>query len=504
MTGRVPSSIDDRVDLHPVFSDEYAEILDWSQNRVDKGMHDYCALAGAVGVPHAAEFVKAMLQVQQHRGDDGVGIYAFENGTPRRVKEPGRVDFVFQDGYNFSKHLPGDMAIGHNRYSTLGKFGLQSDLQPFADHTKYGHVVLAHNGQLHNAEEIRDKLLQNGSSFSSTSDSEILLKAIAQSSKKNIERAMIECFSQIPFAYSLLIKNEDTLYAIRDPAGVRPLSVATINGGYLAASEDCAFRIFQNAEKLADVKPGEILAISKDGIRQVHKFEGKHRFCSFECVYFSAPRTSYNGRMHEDFRKGTGIEIYDQEKEFFDFLKRQHMGHIAVVPILDSGKQGSIGLSEASGIPYKEYFLRHHNAPGVSGRAFLGGDEATRREKARRKLDLRKDKVLGKVIITGDDSMVRGTTMRENNDRLRDAGAEKIINVMLSPTIVNTCHLGVNHQTLDELVAHGRNLKQIAKDVHADQVIFLALDRHKKLLREFYGESMCTGCFGGRYPKADC
>ena len=493
------TSLEDR-SLHRVRTSEFYELRDWSEQHGGKGMHDYCALAGAINVPNAAECVRDMLWVQQHRGEDGVGIYSF-NGKPHFVKKSGRVGRVFPEEFDFSA-LPGNDAIGHSRYSTLGEDGLQADLQPFYMSTKFKDIALGHNGQLHDAEQMREKLVDRGAGFQSSSDSEIILHKLAQSREKTLEDALAKELGSIPFAYSLLLYHEDSMYAIRDPAGIRPLSLARYEGGFLAASEDGAFRIF-NAEKIRDVEPGEIVRINSEGITSQKMAEAKARFCSFECVYFSGPRSTFKGRMHEDFRKATGKEIYAQEEEYFDRLLRTYGHDLVIVPILDSGKQGSEGLAEASGIELKHYFLRRHNAPRVSGRSYTASTQDARVQKAFRKLDLREEKIRGKVIITGDDSMVRGTTMRVNNERLRDAGAEKIVNVMFSPTITGVCNMGVNHQSVDELVASGNSLEDIAGEVCADKVIFLDLKRHKKLIREVYGESMCTGCFGGSYPKVE-
>jgi amidophosphoribosyltransferase len=458
-----------------------------------------CGLAGAYNVPNAAQMVWMLLYVQQHRGEAGVGFVTSEGQTFQAVRELGRVDRNFPLGTDFSK-WPGDKAIGHVRYATHGSAHVKHNVQPIIVRvSNHGEMALAHNGTLINAEEERQKMLKKGHCFQSTTDSELLLQRMAGSKASTLEDAVLEGISAFPASYSLLIFTPDKLVALRDKYGVRPLSIATMGKGYLAASETSAFHILkkQKANFLREVEPGEMVVFDKKGMHSTHYAKPQEHTCVFEFAYFSDPHSCYKGFEHTDFRWRCGVRVYEENKAFFDGFKGKP--DVRVIPILDSGKQGAWGFTEASGLSYREYFLRRHNAPRA-GRSYTAPTQLERQLVANAKLDLREDKVKGRTVITVDDSNVRGTTARNNNDRLREAGAAKIINVYLMPPIVDVCCLGMDHQKTSELVATGRTNEQIAKNVHADHVFYLSPAGLNKIVNETYKSGICSGCFGGRYP----
>ncbi|MFT4302992.1 MAG: amidophosphoribosyltransferase [Candidatus Woesearchaeota archaeon] len=470
-----------------------------------------CALAGAINFSDSSILVRAMLQVQQHRGEKSVGIVSAEKDRLYAIREMGRVDEIFpvSDINRIQQRLPGLIAIGHNRYATTGYSDYPSNIQPFIfNESKFGNFVFAHNGQLVDNKGIKEKLLRNGAIFQSRSDSELLAQMITHSRCDNIIDAIVNEVSKIPCSYSVLIETSDKILGFRDGFGVRPLSIAKMNGGYLIASETAAFRIFPEAEFIRHVEPGELVIFDKNTIKSGKDFESikfmerkKHFNCVFEQIYFQDPRSETNNYMHEDFRQKCGALVYYENKDFFDVLHRENGLNLAVVPILDSGKQGAIGFSRASGIPYKEYFMRRHNAPHSSGRSYTADNQNSREIIANMKLDLRTEKVRDKVIITVDDSNVRGTTARNNNRRLRNAGVKEVYNIFLSPVITSPCYLGMDHQNVDELIGFRlKNLDDIAKETEADKVIHISLEGLNSVVADTYNVGICSGCFGGKYP----
>lgn len=467
-----------------------------------------CGLSAAINIPLASEVVKNMLCIQQHRGEEGVGILSSNHHHLHLRKDLGRVDEVFSDDYDFFSNIPGKVAIGHNRYSTRGSISQNFNLQPFLlKNTKYGSMGIAHNGQLHDISNVKRDMIRKGAAFQSNSDSETLAHLILQSDEKNLEQAIADEIVKIPTAYSLLIMTKTKVIALRDKYGVRPLSIAKLGDGYVLSSETSAFNIFEDADFVRDIKPGEMVVFDKKNVKNGEGFysiqyaKPNEHWCIFEGIYFSDPRSEYNGFMHEDFRQLCGKEVYLENKDFFESLKSKYKRNLAVVPILDSGKQGAIGFKKMFGHEYyKEYFQRTHNAPKSKGRSYTASSDKERISKAHMKLDLRKDKVCGKAVITVDDSLVRGNTAKKNNERLRNAGVEYIVNVIVSPKIKDVCFTGMDHQTKNELLAYrAADNSEIAKNVLADNVVYLSLEGLEKLAFENYGVGICDGCFGGQY-----
>ena len=470
-------------------------------------IEENCGLASAINVPNASEIVRDMSLIQQDRGDAGAGVVSSNHQNLHIYKNVGRVDEVFPENYNFKKRLPGKVAIGHNRYPTKGSSRRLCDTQPILfRETKYGQFAISHNGQLVDKNNIKKQLIDTGAIFQSTSDSETLAHLIVQSKEKTLEGAIASEINKIPAAYSLLIMTKSKVIALRDQYGVKPLSIAQLGGGYLIASETSAFRIFDKSEFIKEVKPVEMVIFDKKSVRSGEGFksiqfaEPKEHWCVFEGIYFSSPRSKYNNFMHEDFRQRCGMKVYHENKEFFENLN--DLGYDkCIIPILDSGKQGAVGFQKASKFDYKEYFMRRHNAPKSKGRSYTASKHQDREYIAHMKLDLRAEKIKDKVIITLDDSEVRGVTSKENNKRMRDAGAKMIINVLLSPKITSPCYLGMDHQKHKELIAYKCETEdKIAKESGADKTIYLSLEGLNKVVDETYKCGICSGCFGGKYP----
>jgi amidophosphoribosyltransferase len=379
--------------------------------------------------------------------------------------------------------------------------------------SKYGKVVFAHNGQIWNEQKISQDLMQGGAVFQSASDSEIFVHTIAQSTEPTLEGAVAETFRRIPAAYSCALMSEHEIIVARDRHGTLPLSIARFEGGHIVASETAGYRIFRkSAEHLGSVAPGEMVIFDmKGGMRRVQYADPTPFKCVFGNGYFEEPRSEEEGLvngvlglvMNEDFRQELGKQVYYEHQAYFQgLLQKYGKDGIAIVPILDSGKQHAMGFMKASGLWYKEYFQRLHHGQEGEGRSYTASTQEERDRTAEVKHDLREEKVRGKVIITVDDSQVRGTTAKKKNDQLREAGAELIVNVFALPMVTRVCYSGMNHQDPDELLAHTLcgDTGAIAHATHADRTIYLSLGGLRDVVKKMYGKDMCMGCLGGPYP----
>jgi len=472
---------------------------------------DYCGIMLAVNVENAARVVRNGSLLQQNRGEKGYGITTVHGDEILFEKRLGTIDEGFPASYDF-KNLPGRTALGHNRYATKGGKHTLSNIQPFVyTNTKFGQLAFCHNGQLVDNEDIKGKLISEGTIFQSNSDSELLPHLVFRShNAETLEDAVMNSINAIPTAYSAVFMTPKTTVTVRDQYGVRPLSIAKYKGGFLMASENVTFRMFPEAKLIREVEPGEMI-IFREGEDDFESrtFADANPFpCAFEPIYFDKPRTTINGSYVEDFRQGTGRKIYQERREFFDKLRDTWGDNIAVVPVMNSGHQGAIGFAKSSKIPYKQYIDKRHHAPSSGGRTFLMDDELEREQAILMKYDFRMDKMDGKYIITVDDSLVRGNTARIINKILRNPDmstdvprAAGIINVSLSPMIKNICYLGIDFQTLSELATYQHQTEgQIAKATGADYSVFLSLNGLNEEYTRHFRTNACTGCFGGNYP----
>ena len=356
-------------------------------------------------------------------------------------------------------------------------------------------------------------MVAEGVPFQSNSDSELLAHLILKAPQKynTIEDAIKSEIGKIPASYSLLIMTPEKIIALRDKYGIRPLSFARhVDGGYIISSETGIYNFYEElkiAKFEREIKPGEMVVFDKnkigksDGIESIIFADAQQSFCIFEGIYFQDPRSKVNGVINEDFRQKLGQMIYLENKNFFDETKNEYGDNAVIVPILDSGKQGAIGLSKASGIPYKEYIMRRHNRPQSQGRSYTLSEQSQRELKIIMKQDVRSDKIKGKVVFVVDDSIVRGNTAKLMNERLVRAEAKKIYYVSLSPKIVDVCGLGMDHQNLNELIAYNlKNESSIARMVSANKVFYLSNDGLNRAVKDTYKINICDGCFGGSHP----
>lgn len=471
---------------------------------LQNNIYHECGISAAFNIDNASIIVKSLLSAQQERGEAGAGIGSFHEEKMYVEKGNGLVSKVFSDNFDFNLRLPGRMAVGHNRYPTKGSKTDKCNLQPFYfKDTKYGEFMVLHNGQILGHDELRNDLISKGVATQSNSDSELIGLKLLQSKQENIEDAIKEIIPTVQAAYSLMFMTPEKIYATRDNHGVRPLSIATLDDGYLIASETAAFRPILGSKFIRDVKPGELIILNNknpENLESIQLTDTHEAFCIMEGIYFSFPRSSHNGCMHEKFRFECGEMVYNENKDLFVSLKKDYGKNIAIVPILNSGRQAAFGLHHATGIKYREYFMRRSNVLGSAGRSFTASNYPERLDKAMMKLDLNEESVYGKVIITVDDSIVRGVTSKVNNDRLWAAGAKKVINVIASPVIRNPCFLGMDYQTRRELASYNNLTSQeIANDISASNLIYLSTDGLKDVVSNTYKCGICSGCFDGNY-----
>ena len=450
-----------------------------------------CGLAAAINLPVASSYVSDMLMLQGHRGQDAAGIISSKKGKFFGRRRVGNVKHQFRD-FNFKKKLPGNMSIGHNRYPTKGGTTSPENVQPipFRDNV-YGSFFLGHNGTLNHVELIKNEMIDNYTSFRTSSDTEVFGHLMIQSGKETIEEAIIDAADKVKGAYAILVQTKDKIIALRDRFGVRPLSLASLDDGFLIASETYVFDQF-DAEFERDIKAGEMLIFERNKEAQSIQYaEPNEHFCMMEGIYFSNPRSMYKGIYHEDFRKAQGAHIAKCNPG----LKADK-----VIPILDSGKQPAWGFAKAAGIEYDEAFLRIHDPPKANDRSFTARNQKERVKAAFKKLHLRDDKVKGLDIILVDDSIVRSTTIKTIIERVKSAGARSVTVVITAPAIINICPNGMAYTNKKELIAANNSIDEIRQEIGADNLIYSTLNQLEETNKQTYNCGGCTGCFGGRYP----
>ena len=429
----------------------------------------------------------------QHRGQEGAGIISSDNGSFITHKGMGLVADVFNKE-NLNK-LTGYSAIAHNRYATCG--GSEMDnLQPFYKKINGEDLALAHNGNLINADEIKDRLRAKGVQFKSSSDSECFLHLADELDPKLTDLEKFQKISlQVRGAYSLVILNQTGLLALRDPSGVRPLSLGKLGNGYVVASETCCFDLL-GAEFVRDIEPGEIIEIS-GGSDSAQSQIKSHRLdqvapkalCIFEHVYFARPDSKINGQNVYMSRRALGRELAKEYPVEADL----------VIPVPDSGVPSSIGYSQQSGIPLELGLIRNHYV----GRTFIEPSQEIRDFGVKIKLNANPSLLEGKRIIVVDDSIVRGTTSRKIIQMLRRAGAKEIHFRISSPPTVSPCYYGIDTPTKDELIASKMTLEEIRQFIEADSLGYLSIEGMYRAVNELENGKMsgfCDACFTNNYP----
>lgn len=456
-------------------------------NSSDK-FHDECGLMGVWKHQEAANLTYLGLYAQQHRGQEGAGVVSI-NGNGDRPhfhvhKGLGLVADVF-GSFDFTK-LPGDIAIGHVRYTTAGGNKL-ANVQPFVAEIALGHTAVAHNGNLINADELRRELIEQGSIFASTSDTETILHLLAHGdTTKPLVESVIAALCRLKGAFSLLLLFENRIMAVRDVHGLRPLAIGTLDGATVFASETCAFDLI-GATYVRDVQPGELVEVFPDGTTKSYYPFGFSREapCIFEFVYFARPDSNVFGKNVYQLRKNMGAELARESAVAADL--------VTAVP--DSGVAAAIGYAETAGLPYEMGLVRNHYV----GRTFIEPKQSIRDFGVKIKLNANPAVLSGRSIVVVDDSIVRGTTSRKLVAMLRQAGAKEVHLRISSPPTTDPCYYGIDTPEKSELIASHNSIEEIATFIGVDSLAYLSLDGLYRAVHSTPG-SFCDACFSGKYP----
>ena len=460
----------------------------------DDRLHEECGVFGVIGAVDAANFVALGLHALQHRGQEAGGIVTHAPGigfnSARRFGYV-RDNFTSQDVMNT---LPGPLAIGHVRYSTAGSKGNTQirDVQPFFGEFSMGGAAIAHNGNITNAEELRRELIERGSIFQSSSDSECIIHLMARSLQRDIPERMKDALRRVEGAFSVVAMTRSKLIGVRDPLGVRPLVLGRVGEAWVLSSETCALDII-GAEFIREIEPGEMVVISeKDGVQSHYPFNRvPGRFCIFEHVYFSRPDSILGGRSVYETRRQIGVELAREAPIEADL----------VCPVPDSGTPAAVGFSAESGIPFALGITRNQ----YMGRTFIEPTEQIRNMGVRLKLNVNRALVRGKRIILVDDSVVRGTTSRKIKEMILDAGAAEVHFRIASPPTAWPCFYGVDTPDRSKLLAARMDEEGMRQYLGVDSLRFISLDGLYRAVGEAAGRDpkaprYCDACFSGDYP----
>jgi len=454
-----------------------------------------CGLMAVTNSPNACSLVALGLQQLQHRGQQGAGCAAWENGTFHVRRGAGLVMDVFDVEGNTSM-LAGTAAIGHVRYSTAGGTGVEN-IQPFTVQTDIGDVAFAHNGNLTNSDIIKEKLLGKGYGFVAKSDTEVALNLfVSLTEEKDFILRLIKAFSQLQGAFSFLAMADGKIAAVRDPYGMRPLVMGRKDDGWVFASETTALNKVR-AEYVRDIKPGEIVIAETGKFAETKSYflpaKAPERFCVFEYIYFMRPDSMFGGRHAREFRRAIGREV---AKEF------QYETDV-VVPVPDSGIPAAEGVAEQLSVPYCLGGIQRGH---YSGRSFIAPTAASRKNKTEIKLSADSFYLNGKRVALVDDSIVRGTTAKNIVELVRRAGAKEVHFISACPMIKNPCFFGVDMRTRKELICcnYDYDLKKIAGFLGADTVSFASVDALYRAFDGFSGRDdprrfTCDACMTDEY-----
>jgi amidophosphoribosyltransferase len=442
-----------------------------------------CGVIGVSGVPDASRVAYLGLYALQHRGQESAGIMAVDEETTARIhREMGLVADAFSEPA--LEALRGDVAIGHTRYSTAGSTVL-ANAQPFLVNYHAGPLAVAHNGNLVNADELRDELVRGGAIFSSNSDTEVLIHLIARSNAPTIEGQIRDALEQADGAYSVVIGVGRTLYAAIDARGFRPLFVGRVGNGLVAASETCALDLV-GATNMRELEPGEFVRLEDGVVTNLAPLAPRRvTRCIFELVYFSRPDSTIFGESVDRVRRELGRQ-----------LARFHpaTGADVVFSVPDSANVMALGYSEVSGVKLEHGLIRNHYV----GRTFINPTQAIRVEKVKIKFNAVREVIAGKSVVVVDDSLVRGTTSKGLVEMIRAAGAREVHLRLGSPPITGPCHYGIDTPTRDELIAATHSREEICAYLGVDSLEYLTLDEMTGATS--HGTEWCHACFSGDYP----
>ena len=447
-------------------------------------INEKCAVVGIFGHEEASKLAYFSLHSLQHRGQEAAGISSADGKKLHTIKDRGLVMRVFNEEKLAT--LSGTSAIGHTRYSTAGDDSIL-DAQPVFARYDLGEMAIVHNGNLTNADEVRNNLIKKGAIFQTFMDTENLIHLIAKSEQDKLLDRIIDAVQRIEGAFSLVFLSRSKMFAMRDRFGFRPLSLGKLpNGGYIVASETCAFDLV-NATFVRDVEPGELLIFEEGkepvSMQVLEKVTPKH--CIFEYVYFARPDSSVFGQSVYQTRKNMGKELSKIDPIEADM----------VIPVPDGGVPSAIGYSQESGIPYEMGIMRNH----YIGRTFIEPTQEMRDLKVKMKLSPMTDIIKGKKVIVVDDSIVRGTTSRRIIRMLKEAGAAEVHMRVSSPPTTDPCFYGVDTPSKDKLIAANMTTQEICDYIEADSLAYLDEAALLRSVNADGSDKYCTACFTGKY-----
>lgn len=449
-------------------------------------LHDECGVFGVFATDasrNIAPLVYYGLFALQHRGQESAGIAYSSGETIECVKGMGLVGDVFTP--EVLSRMTGRISVGHVRYSTAGSSCIEN-AQPFVSRFKLGSIAVAHNGNLTNAEVVRELLEDSGIAFTSSSDSEVIVNLIAKNYKKGIEKALTDTIQFVKGSYALTVMTEHALIGARDPHGIRPLCLGEIDGGWVLASESCAIDAV-GGRFVRDVEPGEIVIIDDHGVLSFAFGEKTRKAtCAFEYIYFARPDTAIDG-----------IDVYASRIRAGEILGRES-GAVAdlVIGVPDSGVPAAIGYGRATGTRFGLGIVKSKYV----GRTFIAPNQELRERAVSVKLNVVRSELEGKRVVIIDDSIVRGTTSRHLVSLLRGAGAREVHFRVCSPPVRFPCYFGIDTPHRKELIGNSSSVEEIREAIGADSLDFISIEGLLEALNGAGG--YCLGCFTGEYPVA--
>ena len=452
--------------------------------------HDECGVFGVYGTEDAAALTALGLHALQHRGQEAAGIVSYDGNRFHPHRAMGLVGDVFGDS-EVIRTMPGDSAIGHNRYSTAGETVLRNVQPLYADYS-FGGLALAHNGNLTNARQLRRELVRTGSLFQSTMDTEVIQHLIATSLESRLLDRFIAALRAIDGAYSLVALSRRKLIGARDPLGVRPLVLGQLGDAWILASETCALDII-GASYIRDIEPGELIVIDEDGLHSHQPSpQVRKRLCIFEYIYFARPDSDVDGTNVYEARKAIGAELARESSVEADL----------VIPVPDSGVPAAIGYAAEAGIPFELGLIRNHYV----GRTFIEPTDEIRHLGVRLKHNANRGQLKSKRVVLVDDSIVRGTTSKKIVEMVRAAGAREVHVRISSPPTRSPCFYGIDTPEASELLASNHDVEEIRKLISADSLAYISIDGLYRAMGE-HGRNndapqYCDACFSGEYPIA--
>jgi len=447
----------------------------------NKSINEKCGVFGIYGHKEASTITYHGLFALQHRGQESSGIVSTDGKLSYKHLGMGLVADIFSEPKVLDE-LKGHIAIGHNRYSTTGASKI-ANIQPLVFNLFDYQIAISHNGNLVNTTSLRNKLMEEGTIFQTTTDTELIIHLMAKSKSKKIEEKIREALNTVSGAYSMVLMTEKQLIAVRDSYGFRPLCVGKLGDSYVFASESCAFDLIE-AEYIRDVNPGEIIVIDEDGL---HSYEGEShpKYCIFEYVYFSRPDSRVFGEFVDKTRRQLGKNLADEADVDADI----------VISVPDSSNTAALGYALKSGKKFEIGLIRNH----YIGRTFINPRQSQRDFGVKIKFNTVGGVLKDKKVIIVDDSIVRGTTLKKLTRLIRDAGAKEIHVRISSPPIKHPCYYGLDFPSTDELIAGKMSVDEIKEYLGVDSLHYLSTENMLGATNKDPSE-FCSACFTGDYP----